>query len=44
MGQLPTYKSFSEKAKNFSHNQEFYKIDTVDQFDAWYSSVRKKTE
>ena len=44
MGQLPTYRNFNEKSEKFSPNQNFFRIDTVDQFDQWYSTVLKKAQ
>ena len=44
MGQLPTYKNFTEKNEKFSLDQEFYRIDTVDQFDEWYSFLSQRLQ
>jgi hypothetical protein len=48
MGQLPTYNSFADKNEKFVVDQRFNRIDTVDQFDDWYSylnrSIRDKSE
>jgi len=44
MGQLPTYKDFNEKNEKFSLDQEFYRIDTVAQFDEWYSYLTQRLQ
>lgn len=42
MGQLPTYKSFTEKNQKFVKDERFNLIDTIEQFDMWYNLTTNK--
>jgi len=48
MGQLPSYRDFNEKNEKFRRDGQFQDIDTIEQFDQWYSGIkrliRKKSE
>jgi hypothetical protein len=42
MGKLASYKDFEEKAKKFSKNTRYFRIDTVQDFDNWYLQFTSK--
>lgn len=42
MGLLPYYNNFKEKNNKFSSNQEFHRIDTVEEFEDWYVKITSK--
>ena len=42
MGQIPTYRTFEEKSKNFADEKRFHRIDTVEQFEVWYSELTRR--
>lgn len=42
MGKLASYKDFEEKARKFSKNTQYFRIDTVQDFDNWYSQFVPK--
>lgn len=42
MGKLASYKDFEEKMRKFSKDRQYFKIDTVQDFDDWYSQLGSK--
>lgn len=42
MGKLASYKDFDEKMQKFSKGRQHFKIDTVQDFDVWYSQLAAK--
>ncbi|WP_017732536.1 FRG domain-containing protein [Nafulsella turpanensis] len=44
MGQLPIYSSFLEKNDKFVVDDHFFRIDTVEQFDKWYSFMTRRVD
>lgn len=42
MGILASYKDFDEKQKKFSKSTQYFRIDTVQAFDNWYSQLTAK--
>lgn len=44
MGQIPCYKTFQEKNEKFKSSSEYERIDSVQQFDAWYEKIKQPTK
>ncbi len=43
MGQLENYSDLQEKNKQFSRKQEFSIIDTIEEFDKWYKTLKESS-
>jgi hypothetical protein len=42
MSKLPEYKSLEDKREKFKVSQDFWTIDTIDQFNLWYRIIKEK--